>query len=98
MVIGSGNSNHNHQEDVERNPAAAGAAAGAAVPRSGGGGGSRSWGTTVSGQSVSTSGSMGSPSSRSEQAMATPASESTFLRINHLDIHGDDAGSQGDVG
>ncbi|KAI6698067.1 hypothetical protein NL676_018186 [Syzygium grande] len=101
MVIGSGNNNHNHQEDVERNPAVAGAAvgaAGAAVPRSGGGGGSRSWGTTASGQSVSTSGSMGSPSSRSEQAMATPASESTFLRMNHLDIHGDDAGSQGDVG
>ncbi|KAK3445415.1 transcription factor-like protein DPB isoform X1 [Eucalyptus grandis] len=99
MVIGSSSSNHNHQEDVERNPvAAAGAGAGAAVPRSGGGGGSRSWGTTVSGQSVSTSGSMGSPSSRSEQAMATPASESTFLRMNHLDIQGDDAGSQGDVG
>ncbi|XWS55865.1 hypothetical protein CRYUN_Cryun09bG0036600 [Craigia yunnanensis] len=57
------------------------------------GGASRSWGTTVS-----TSGSVGSPSSRSEQAMATPASENTFLRLNHLDIHGDDAGSQGAVG
>ncbi|KAK8498760.1 hypothetical protein V6N13_135814 [Hibiscus sabdariffa] len=57
-----------------------------------------SWGTTVSGQSVSTSGSVGSPSSRSEQAMATPATENTFLRLNHLDIHGDDAGSQGAVG
>ncbi|KAL6976210.1 hypothetical protein U1Q18_025001 [Sarracenia purpurea var. burkii] len=59
------------------------------------GGATRSWGTTVSGQSVSTSGSVGSPSSRSEAAMATPASENTFFRLNHLDIHGDDAGSQG---
>ncbi|KAJ9184330.1 hypothetical protein P3X46_004064 [Hevea brasiliensis] len=55
----------------------------------------RSWGTTtVSGQSVSTSGSVGSPSSRSDQAMATPASDSTFLRLNHLDIHTDDAATQ----
>ena len=54
--------------------------------------------TTVSGQSVSMSGSVGSPSSRSEQTMATPASDNTFLRLNHLDIHGDDAGSQGAVG
>ncbi|KAK4776096.1 hypothetical protein SAY87_024057 [Trapa incisa] len=56
----------------------------------------RSGGTTVSGQSLSTSGSAGSPSGRSETAMAvTPAIDSTFLRINHLDIHADDAGSQG---
>lgn len=54
-------------------------------------------GTTISGQSMSTSRSLGSPSSRSEQTMATPASDSTFLRLNHLDIHGDDAGSQGTV-
>ncbi|KAM6582988.1 hypothetical protein CsatB_009990 [Cannabis sativa] len=54
--------------------------------------------TTASGQSVSMSGSVGSPSSRSEQTMATPASDNTFLRLNHLDIHGDDAGSQGAVG
>ncbi|KAF3959442.1 hypothetical protein ACB098_12G097700 [Castanea mollissima] len=53
--------------------------------------------TTISGQSVSTSRSVGSPSSRSEQTMATPASDSTFLRLNHLDIQGDDAGSQGAV-
>ncbi|XVE96613.1 hypothetical protein REPUB_Repub02eG0238000 [Reevesia pubescens] len=85
MVTGSNHiQNHNHQEDGKKNPTKGGA--------------SRSWGTTVSGQSVSTSGSVGSPSSRSEQAMATPASESTFLRLNHLDIHGDDAGSQGAVG
>lgn len=67
----------------------------------GGGGGAgttRSWGTTVSGQSVSTSGSVGSPSSRSEAAMATPASETTFLRLTNLDIQGDDAGSQGAAG
>ncbi|KDP29161.1 hypothetical protein JCGZ_16550 [Jatropha curcas] len=75
-----------HQDDVDKNPATI-----AAVSR----GGTRSWGnTTVSGQSVSTSGSVGSPSSRSEQAMATPASDSTFLRLNHLDIHADDAATQ----
>ncbi|XP_009595017.1 transcription factor-like protein DPB isoform X1 [Nicotiana tabacum] len=52
----------------------------------------RSWGptTTVSGQSVSTSGSVGSPS-----AVATPGSENTFVRLNNLDIHADDAASQG---
>ncbi|XP_057437508.1 transcription factor-like protein DPB isoform X3 [Lotus japonicus] len=56
-------------------------------------------GATFSGQSMSTSRSVGSPSSRSEQTMATPASESTFLRLNHLDIHGgDDVGTQGAVG
>ncbi|XP_022767293.1 transcription factor-like protein DPB isoform X3 [Durio zibethinus] len=85
MVTGSNHiQNHNHQEDGEKNPTKGGA--------------SRSWGTIVSGQSVSTSGSVGSPSSRSEQAMATPGSENTFLRLNHLDIHGDDAGSQAAVG
>ncbi|KAM2359099.1 hypothetical protein TB2_007622 [Malus domestica] len=50
------------------------------------------------GQSVSMSGSVGSPSSRSEQTMATPAGDNSFLRLNHPDIHGDDAGSQGVVG
>ncbi|XP_061369369.1 transcription factor-like protein DPB isoform X2 [Gastrolobium bilobum] len=54
-------------------------------------------GTTLSGQSMSTSRSVGSPSSRSEQTMATPSSDNTCLRLNHLDIHGDDAGSQGAV-
>ncbi|PKA54996.1 Transcription factor-like protein DPB [Apostasia shenzhenica] len=51
-------------------------------------------------QSASTSGSAGSPSSRSEQAVATtPASDSTFVRrLNHLGIKGDEAGSsQGDA-
>ncbi|GLT56678.1 hypothetical protein SLA2020_297040 [Shorea laevis] len=88
MVSGA-HHNHNHQEDGDKNPAAMSK-----------GGASRSWGTTVSGQSVSTSGSVGSPSSRSEQAAATPASEMTFLRLNHLDIQADDAdaGSQGAVG
>lgn len=77
------------QEDGDKAPAVATAAASR-------GGGTRSWGTTVSGQSVSTSGSAGSPSGRNEPAMAaTPASDSTFHRINHLDIHGDDSGSQG---
>lgn len=73
-----------HPENGEKNPSA--------ISRVGA---TRSWGPTVSGQSVSTSGSAGSPSSRSEAAMATPASENTFLRLNHLDIHGDDAGSPG---
>ncbi|KAK4256170.1 hypothetical protein QN277_009069 [Acacia crassicarpa] len=54
-------------------------------------------GTSLSGQSISTSKSVGSPSSRSEQTTATPACDNTFLRLNHLDIHGDDAGSQGAV-
>lgn len=53
--------------------------------------------TTLSGQSVSMSGSVGSPSSRSEQTMATPASDNTFLRLNHLEIHADDSFSQGAV-
>ncbi|TXG58457.1 hypothetical protein EZV62_016286 [Acer yangbiense] len=88
MVTG----NNKHHEDGDKNPPTT------ATSRGGGGGATRSWGTTVSGQSVSTSGSVGSPSSRSEQAMATPASDNTFMRLNHLDIHGDDAGSQGAVG
>ncbi|PIN10201.1 E2F-like protein [Handroanthus impetiginosus] len=54
--------------------------------------------TTVSGQSMSTSGSGGSPSSRSEAATATPASDSTFIRLNNPDFQGDDAGSQGPAG
>lgn len=60
--------------------------------------GSRSsWSTPAfsGGQSASTSGSGGSPSSRSEQAATgTPASESTFVRrIKHLEVNGDEAGS-----
>lgn len=77
----------NNREDGEKNPSIVG-----------NGGATRSWGTTFSGQSVSTSGSVGSPSSRSEAAMATPASESTFARLDSLDIHGDDAGSQRSAG
>nr|XP_010943404.1 transcription factor-like protein DPB [Elaeis guineensis] len=67
----------------------------ASIPKPHGGGGRSSWGTPAfsGGQSASTSGSVGSPSSRSELAAATPVSESTFVRLNHLDIHGDDAGS-----
>ncbi|XP_010543413.1 PREDICTED: transcription factor-like protein DPB isoform X1 [Tarenaya hassleriana] len=85
MTSGS-NSNQNHQED------------GGAMNNNNNPG-TRSWGTGASGQSVSTSGSVGSPSSRSELVtMATPASDSTFLRLNNLDIQGDDAGSQGAVG
>lgn len=65
-------------------------------PKGGVGGATRSWGTTVSGQSIS-SGSVGSPSSRSEAAIAaTPASESA--RLNNLDIQGDDTETQGNVG
>lgn len=64
----------------------------------GGGGATRSWGTTVSGQSMSTSGSVGSPSSRNEVAMATPASDRTLSRLNNTDSQGDEAGSQGPAG
>lgn len=70
----------NSQEDGERNPK----------------GTTRSWGTAASAQSVSTSGSVGSPSSR-EAGMATPARDSTVLRLSHLEIHGDDSASQGAV-
>lgn len=53
----------------------------------------RSWGTatptvSVSAQSISTSGSVGSP------LTATPARDNTFVRLNHLNIHDEDAGSQ----
>ncbi|XP_019165971.1 PREDICTED: transcription factor-like protein DPB isoform X2 [Ipomoea nil] len=58
------------------------------------GGAPRPCGTTISGQSVSTSSSVGSPSSRSEAAVVTPASETTFAQLNNLDIHGDDARPQ----
>ncbi|XP_065856086.1 transcription factor-like protein DPB isoform X2 [Euphorbia lathyris] len=95
MVIGGP-----HQDDGDRNQETA-AGAGTAMPMTtvvSRGGATRSWGTTVSGQSVSTSGSVGSPSSRSEQAMATPASDNTFLRLNHLDIHADDAATQDAAG
>ncbi|CAG7912115.1 unnamed protein product [Brassica rapa] len=58
----------------------------------------RSWGTVVSAQSVSTSESMGSPSSKSEQTTTvatTSATDSAFIQLNNLDIQGDDAASQG---
>lgn len=88
------NNNSSNQEDGKKNPST--------ISRGGGGGGNggatRSWGTTVSGQSMSTSGSVGSPSSRSEAAMATTASDSALLQMNNLDIQGDDAGSQGTAG
>ncbi|CAN1307856.1 Transcription factor-like protein DPB, partial [Linum perenne] len=48
------------------------------------------------GQSVSTSGSVGSPSSQAI-AVTTPASDSTQLRLNHLDIHADDAATTQDA-
>ncbi|OVA06959.1 Transcription factor E2F/dimerization partner (TDP) [Macleaya cordata] len=74
----------NHNEDGEKKP-----------PNFSRAGATRSWGTTLSGQSISTSGgSAGSPSSKSEPAMAVPTSENTFVRLNHLDINGEDAGSQ----
>ncbi|KAL3841164.1 hypothetical protein ACJIZ3_025755 [Penstemon smallii] len=55
-------------------------------------------GTTVSGQSMSTSDSVGSPSIRSEAAMATPARDTTFVRLSNLDIQEEDAASQGTAG
>ncbi|XP_022872128.1 transcription factor-like protein DPB isoform X3 [Olea europaea var. sylvestris] len=90
MVNNSNNTTN--QEDGGKNPSGISRGIG------GGGGAAKSWGTTGSGQSVSTSGSVGSPSSRSETAAATPASDNTFLRLNNLDIQGDDAGSQGATG
>lgn len=83
-------SDNNPQEGGRKNPSA--------LSKGGGGGATRSWGTTVSGQSMSTSGSVGSPSSRSEAAAATPASDSQFSRLNNLDVQGDDAGSQEPAG
>ncbi|XP_074316840.1 transcription factor-like protein DPB [Silene latifolia] len=71
----------NSQEDEDRKPK----------------GVTRSWGTAVSGQSVSTSGSGGSPSSRSEAGMATPARDNTILRLGHLEIQAEDSASQGAV-
>ncbi|CAN1770645.1 Transcription factor-like protein DPB [Linum perenne] len=76
-----------HQEDVDKNMSAAAS--------TGRGSGTRSRGTTTAsgggggGQSVSTSSSVGSPSNA-----ATPASDSTYLRLNNLDIHADDAATQ----
>lgn len=92
MVNHSNKSSSNLEED-DKNPST--------VTKGGGGGGgatTRSWGTTISGQSMSTSGSVGSPSGRSEAAMAATVSDSTFLRLDNLDIHADDAGSQGTAG
>ncbi|GFP80811.1 transcription factor-like protein dpb [Phtheirospermum japonicum] len=90
MVNRKNDDNNSNQEDGDKNPST--------ISKGGGGGATRSWGPTVSGQSMSTSGSVGSPSSRSEAAMATPASDSTFIRLNNLDIQGDDAGSQEPAG
>ncbi|KAF5202206.1 Transcription factor dp [Thalictrum thalictroides] len=61
------------------------------------GGPTRSWGTTASVQSMSTSGSVGSPLSRSESATATtatPARENTFKRLDDLNIQDEDVASQ----
>ncbi|KAL6539761.1 hypothetical protein OROHE_011532 [Orobanche hederae] len=88
MANRSNNKNSNHEEE-NRNPT---------TGTRGGGGATRSWGTTVSGQSMSTSGSVGSPSSQSEAAMAPTIGDSTFLLLNNLAIQGDDAGSQGTAG
>ncbi|KAK4792881.1 hypothetical protein SAY86_023316 [Trapa natans] len=59
-----------------------------------------SWGPALSSQSVSTSSSVLSSSSRSELApvATTPSGDSNFVRLNHLDVCGDDAGSPVDVG
>nr|XP_012572677.1 transcription factor-like protein DPB isoform X2 [Cicer arietinum] len=54
-------------------------------------------GTTISGQSGSTSRSAGLPSSRSEQTTGTTAGDNAARKLNNLDIHDDDAGSQGVV-
>ncbi|KAI3705322.1 hypothetical protein L1987_75558 [Smallanthus sonchifolius] len=69
--------NNNHQDVGNKNPSSLRSRGGA----------TRSWGTTASGQSVSTSGSVGSPSGHN-----------SFSKLNHLDNHADDAGSLGAVG
>ncbi|KAL4189929.1 hypothetical protein AMTRI_Chr08g209510 [Amborella trichopoda] len=86
--MGTGESNSLVQEDMEK------------APVSNSRGTTRSWGTFSSGhgQSLSTSESAGSPSNRSEPAIATPATESTFMRLNHLDIQGEDVASPGPLG
>lgn len=63
-----------------------------------GGGVTRSWSTTISGQSMSNSGSMGSPSSRNEVVVGTPASVRTSVQLDNLEIQGDEVGSQGPAG
>ncbi|XP_074315763.1 transcription factor-like protein DPB [Silene latifolia] len=60
-------------------------------------GATRSWGTTASPQSVSINGSVGSQSSRSTAGMATPVSDSIVLRLNHLEIQGDNSDPQSAV-
>ncbi|WOL06094.1 hypothetical protein Cni_G14826 [Canna indica] len=67
----------------------------ASFPKPPGAGGPSPLGTPAisGGQSASTSGSAGSPSSRSEAVATTPASESTLVRLNHLDIHGEEEGT-----
>ncbi|CAA0842836.1 Transcription factor-like protein DPB [Striga hermonthica] len=84
-MVNLSNSNTSNRVEENENPLAAGR----------GGGATGSWGHTGSGQSISTSGSVGSPSSRSEATVAAPAGDSTFLLLNNLDIQGDDAGFQG---
>lgn len=87
------NINSGNQEDGIKNSSAV------SKGNVGFGGAARSWCTTASGgQSLSTSGSVGSPSSRSEVAIATTASDSAIMQMNSLDIQGDDAGSQGAAG
>ncbi|RWR75714.1 transcription factor-like protein DPB [Cinnamomum micranthum f. kanehirae] len=77
----------NQQEDEEKNPISFSRGA------------TRSWGTTISGQSISTSGSAGSPSSRSEPTMVPPAvCDNTSVQLNQMDSQGDDAVSQGAFG
>lgn len=93
MVSGGNNTQH----DVDKNnPPAVSRGGGVAST-------TRSWGASISGQSMSTSGSVGSPSSTAmvtgsgeaaAMAAATPDSEKTAFRLNHLDIQGDEAGSQ----
>lgn len=49
-------------------------------------------GTTISGQSGSTSRSAGLPSSRSDQT-----TDNALIKLNRLDLQADDTGSQGAV-
>lgn len=49
------------------------------------------------GQSPSSSGSRGSPSSRSGTATTNPVGDNKFTRLIHLDMQGDDAASPQDT-
>ncbi|XP_075512814.1 transcription factor-like protein DPB [Primulina tabacum] len=86
IMVNHGDKKNINQEGADKAPSS--------VSEGGCGGATRhAVGTHVSGQSISTSGSVGSPLSRSETAATT-----TSNRMNNLDIQGEDAGSRAAAG